>query len=78
MNPKAWSAMPFNPLILALLLLACTPLHAKENNALPMDLLELLGELDEEDQASLEEALTDLNATPAKKQPQAAPVGDSQ
>lgn len=70
--------MPFNPLILALLLLVCMPLHAKENTALPMDLLELLGELDEEDQASLEDALSDLNATPAKKQPKASPVGDQQ
>ncbi|HAF01718.1 MAG TPA: hypothetical protein DCO68_05440 [Methylophilaceae bacterium] len=35
--------------------------YAQEKLTLPIDLIELLGELDEEDQASLDTAMTDIH-----------------
>jgi hypothetical protein len=58
---------PFK-LLLFIVLLGLLPLsHAAEKEALPMDLIELLGELDEQDQASLATALEASNKpTPNK------------
>jgi hypothetical protein len=70
-------AMRFN-LVLAVLLLACPPLQAKQDNTLPMELMELLGEWDDEDQAALDDALADVQPKPTKKQPPASSTGDQQ
>jgi hypothetical protein len=70
--------MRFNHAWFVLLLLCCTALQAKEDKALPMDLIELLGEWDEEEQAALEDVLVDVQSKPAKKQPPASSSGDQQ
>lgn len=51
--------MLFKHWIFGLILLTCAPISQAQNEALPLDLIELLGELDDEDSA-LDVALTEI------------------
>lgn len=52
---------------LLLLTLVFSPIAVAETEPLPLDLIELLGELDEEDSAILDEAMQDISASSTSK-----------
>jgi hypothetical protein len=68
--------MPFRLCIFVTLLSLCSHIQAQEKEVLPIDLIELLGELDEDDQDALATAMGDAEIpASASKQPQKIEVG---
>lgn len=72
--------MPQTPLrywLVAGILIYSFGLYAQENDGLPIDLIELLGELDEDDQASFEAAIKEFEnkSAPANKSQNNAEAG---
>jgi hypothetical protein len=72
--------MPQTPLrywLVATILIYSFGVHAQENDALPIDLIELLGELDDDDQASFEAAIKEFEnkSAPAIKSQNNAEAG---
>ncbi len=62
--------MPYRLCIFVTLLSLCSHIQAQEKEVLPIDLIELLGELDEDDQDALETAMGDVETSksPSKQQ----------
>jgi hypothetical protein len=60
--------------ILLLLLNGFTIAHAQEKLDIPIDLIELLGDMDSDDQTNLEAAMKEVNQTPAANKQQKSPV----
>jgi len=56
---------PLRYWLTAYMLFCFSVAHAQEKTALPPDLIELLGELNDDDQASLEVAMQDIENKPA-------------
>jgi hypothetical protein len=60
--------------ILLLLLSGFTIAHAQEKLDIPLDLIELLGDMDSDDQSNLEAAMVEVNQTPTANKQQKSPV----
>lgn len=54
--------------MLLVLLSGASIAHAQEKLDLPIDLIELLGDMDSDDQANLDTALEEVNKIPAKNE----------
>jgi hypothetical protein len=72
--------MPLTPLrywFVAGILIFSIGVYAQENDGLPIDLIELLGELDDEDQAYFEAAIKEFEnkSAPANKSQKNAEAG---
>jgi hypothetical protein len=66
--------MRFRLSILLLLLSSFSIAHAQEKLDIPIDLIELLGDMDSDDQSNLDAAMEEVNKTSAKNKQQKSPV----
>jgi hypothetical protein len=63
---KAINLMPYKLAVAVSLMFFTLAAHAQEKTPVSIDLIEMLGEMDEEDRASLETAMADIKDEPAK------------
>lgn len=66
--------MRFRLSILLLLLSSFSIAHAQEKLDIPIDLIELLGDMDSDDQSNLDAAMEEVNKTSAEYKQQKSPV----